>query len=184
MTDANASRRRGWRALLGAATLALGGCVSVPDGLQVVQDFDAARYLGRWYEIARLDHRFERGLSEVTAEYRARDDGGIDVINGGYDAAAGRWRQARGRAYFVGARDRGQLRVSFFRPFYSGYNVLMLDPDYRWALVAGNDRRYLWILAREAALPEDVMRRLIDQAAAWGFDTDALLRVEHGRAAR
>ena len=153
------------------------GCGQIPDGVQAVEGFDAERYLGTWYEVARLDHSFERGLSRVTATYAARDDGGIDVLNRGYDEEDGEWREARGRARFVGPRDVASLEVSFFGPFYGGYNVIDLDPGYTIALVAGPNRDYLWILSRDPTpAPADV-ERLVARARSLGFDTSGLIYV-------
>lgn len=155
------------------------GCARIPEGVPVVTGFDAERYLGQWYEIARLDHRFERGLDNITATYTARDDGGVDVLNRGYDGARGEWREARGRARFVGSRDEARLEVSFFGPFYGGYNVVDLDPDYQIALVAGPSRSYLWILARRPDPPREAVERLVRRAGELGFDTSALIYVTH-----
>jgi apolipoprotein D and lipocalin family protein len=128
----------------------ISGCTGIPDNVSPVSGFDADRYLGAWYEIARLDHSFERGLEQVTAEYSLRDDGGIKVINQGYDKVKQRWGKAEGKAYFVGDRDVGRLKVSFFGPFYGGYNIIDLDHDgYQYALVCGPNTAYLWILARQ-----------------------------------
>lgn len=163
------------------AALALAGCTGVPDGVAPVQGFQAERYLGTWYEIARLDHSFERGLSDVSATYARRDDGGIDVLNRGFDAAKGAWREARGRAYFLEGPGVGSLKVSFFGPFYGGYHVMALDPDYHWSMVAGPDHDYLWILARTPSLPDALVARLLDQARQAGFELDGLVRVSHGQ---
>jgi apolipoprotein D and lipocalin family protein len=168
------------RRWFGAVLLVLlASCARVPDGVEPVAGFDAERYLGTWYEVARLDHRFERGLTRVTATYASREDGGIDVVNRGFDAAAGEWREARGRARFVGARDVGQLEVSFFGPFYGGYNVVALDPDYSSALVVGPSRSYLWILARTPNPPPATVARLVEQARELGFPADELVYVSH-----
>lgn len=163
------------------ATL-LAGCAQVPDGVQAVGGFDTNRYLGQWYEIARLDHRFERGLQDVTATYGLRDDGDIDVLNRGFDTAKGEWREARGRAKLAGQPGTASLKVSFFGPFYGGYNVVDLDPDYQLALVAGPSRSYLWILARRPDPPRAEVERVVRRAGELGFDTDALIYVLHGRA--
>jgi apolipoprotein D and lipocalin family protein len=180
------SRRSGRRVHLVAvllvllASLSLPGCVGIPDGVQPVRGFELARYLGTWYEVARLDHRFERGLSRVTANYTLRDDGGVRVVNRGFDAAEGEWKAAEGKAYFVESPDVGRLKVSFFGPFYAGYNVIALDKEgYRWALVSGFDTDYLWILAREPELAPEIQERLIAQARAAGFATDELIFVAH-----
>lgn len=156
----------------------LSGCVSVPEGVRPVEGFELNRYLGTWYEIARLDHRFERGLSRVSAEYRLRDDGGVQVINRGYARDKGRWQQAEGRAYFVERPDLGYLKVSFFGPFYGAYVVFELDEDYRYALVSGPDKSYFWLLARTPDLDPAVRRALVQKAAAAGFDTERLIYVE------
>ncbi len=155
----------------------LGGCTGVPDGLTPVDNFDANRYLGTWYEIARLDHRFERGLEQVSAHYSLNPDGSIKVINRGYDPEQRQWQQAEGTAKFVGEPTIGQLKVSFFGPFYGGYNVLQLAPDYRYALISGPDRDYLWILARSASLPEQDLKFLVAEAKRMGFATEQLIYV-------
>lgn len=156
------------------------GCTGVPDGVQTVSGFELDRYLGTWYEVARLDHSFERGMSNVTANYSMRDDGGVSVVNRGYKVAKGKWSEASGKAYFVGDADVGQLKVSFFGPFYGGYNILELDKDhYQYALVAGPDRGYLWILARSRKLDQDVLSALVNKAESLGFPTDELIYVEH-----
>ncbi|MDX1498857.1 MAG: lipocalin family protein [Woeseiaceae bacterium] len=172
----------GLRALLLTLAWMLGGCTGVPDGVEVVDGFELERYLGRWYEIARLDHRFERGLTSVTATYSRRDDGGVRVVNRGFDEREGEWAEAVGKAYFVGAEDVGRLKVSFFGPFYGGYNVIALDKaGYRYAMVAGPDRSYLWILAREPALDAATLERLVADARRLGFPVDELIYVSHER---
>jgi apolipoprotein D and lipocalin family protein len=158
----------------------ISGCVGVPDGVRPVEDFELARYLGRWYEIARLDHSFERGLSRVTAEYSLREDGGVRVVNRGYSEKEQEWKEAEGRGYFVGRTDQGHLKVSFFGPFYGSYIVFELDREnYQYALVSGPDRSYLWILARRPELDPELKGRLIAKAAARGFRTDELIWVAH-----
>jgi apolipoprotein D and lipocalin family protein len=168
------------RALSWLGTLILVGCSGVPEGLQPAGNFELERYLGRWHEIARLDHSFERGLTNVTADYRLREDGCVEVINRGFDRAKGAWREAKGVARFQGAPDVASLEVSFFGPFYGAYNVLVLDPRYRYALVSGANRRYLWILAREPVLESKILDELVGRAASWGFATGGLIYVDHG----
>ena len=155
------------------------GCAQIPDGVTAVDGFDADRYLGKWYEIARLDHRFERGLDQITATYSAREDGGIDVLNRGFDTAKGEWKEAQGRAKFSGAPGTAMLKVSFFGPFFGGYNVLDLDPEYQIALVSGPTREYLWILARRPDPPREEIERLVRRAGELGFDTASLIFVAH-----
>ena len=160
---------------------ALTACTGMPPGIEPVGDFALERYLGTWYEIARLDHRFERGLTNVTATYTRRGDGGVDVVNRGYRSAKAAWDSAEGKAYFVGDKDVGRLKVSFFGPFYGAYNIFELDREgYRYAMVAGPNRSYLWILAREPNLSPAIVERLVAHAASLGFDTARLIYVEHG----
>ena len=161
-------------------TALLGGCASAPEGLQPITQFQADRYLGTWYEIARLDHSFERGLSKVTAEYSRRDDGSIQVVNRGYDAQRDRWREAHAVARFVGPSDVASLEVTFFWPFSGGYHVIALERDgYNYAMVTSSSRDYLWILARQKQLDAAVQSDLLAKAKAWGFRTEDLIFVEH-----
>lgn len=153
-----------------------GACTGLPQGQQVVRPFYLERYLGTWYEIARLDHRFERDLSQVTANYSLRSDGGVRVLNRG-QAPDGRWREAEGRADFVGAPDEGRLKVSFFGPFYGSYNVLATD--YELSLVSSYNLQYLWILSRTPAPSQERVQALVEQARRLGFNTGALIWVKH-----
>ena len=157
---------------------------SKPPGVTIVQPFDGEKYMGKWYEIARLDHRFERGLTNVTAEYSLNEDGTINVTNRGTDAEKNKQQEVTGKARFVDGADKGQLKVSFFGPFYSGYNVIALDEDYRYSLVTGNDRDYLWLLAREPRIPEEVRSDYLEKANALGYDIGKLIWVQHDRAAQ
>lgn len=162
-----------------SAVLLLGGCsTGLPPGVTPVQGFELQRYLGKWYEIARLDHSFERGLERVTAEYSLRDDGGVRVVNRGYDPASGTWKEAEGKAYFMRGPDVGYLKVSFFGPFYGAYVIFELDHEgYEYAFVSGPDTSYLWLLARSPTVDDDLIRRFVEAAGARGFDTDALIFV-------
>ena len=160
--------------------LGLAGCTSVPEGVTPVTGFESDRYLGTWYEIARFDHSFEDGLSRVTATYSKREDGGIRVLNKGYDAATGEWDEAEGKAYFVSDETTGHLKVSFFGPFYASYVIADLDKDnYQYSLVTGPDRSYLWILARQPTLSQDVLDELLSKAKSLGYATDEFIWVEH-----
>lgn len=161
-----------------AASLLHAGCVGVPAGIEPVAGFDLERYLGTWYELARYDHRFERGLSRVSATYAPREGGGVTVRNRGFDAESGEWSEIRGVARFAEASGVGHLEVSFFRPFFSSYVVFALDPDYRWAWVTGYDRDFLWLLSREPTLSKARWEALLEIAEAHGFDTGRLLRVD------
>ena len=160
--------------------LGLAGCTSVPEGVTPVTGFASERYLGTWYEIARFDHSFEDGLSRVTATYSKREDGGIRVLNKGYDAATGEWDEAEGKAYFVSDETTGHLKVSFFGPFYASYVIAELDKDnYQYSLVTGPDRSYLWILARQPTLSQDVLDELLSKAKSLGYATDEFIWVDH-----
>jgi apolipoprotein D and lipocalin family protein len=171
-----------WFLLILLATGLLSGCTGTPKGVTPVQGFQVERYLGAWYEIARLDHSFERGLVDVSARYQQRTDGGIDVLNTGYNPAKQAWKEAMGRAYFIDSPQTGSLKVSFFGPFYGGYHVMALDPDYRWAMVAGPSHDYLWILSRTPSLPEAVVADLLQTARQAGFDLNSLIRVSQQQA--
>jgi apolipoprotein D and lipocalin family protein len=158
----------------------IAGCVGIPDNITAVDGFEVQRYLGTWYEIARLDHSFERGLSNITATYTLRDDGGIDVINKGFNEEAGKWKRAEGKAYLVSSPDVGRLKVSFFGPFYGGYNIIALDKkNYSYSLVCSHNRSYLWILARDKKLEKATLDNLVEQAKSLGFQTEELIYVDH-----
>ena len=168
------------RIVLLLCAVLLAGCVGKPDNVTPVDDFDSARYLGKWYEIARMDHSFERGLTQVTAEYSMRDDGGIRVLNRGYSAEKKEWKQAEGKAYFVETPQQGYLKVSFFGPFYGAYIVYELDREnYSYALVSGPNKDYMWLLSRTPSMDAATKKRLLDKAQALGFNTSRLIHVTH-----
>lgn len=151
---------------LGVAALYAAGAAAV----KPVEGFEAERYLGRWHEIARIDHRFEKGLSRVSADYRKRPDGGLTVVNRGYAGASGRWKQSTGKAFFVDGEHKGHLKVSFFGPFYGQYIVFDLDREnYSYALVGGKGTSYFWLLSRTPTMDPALRDRLIDRAVARGF---------------
>lgn len=160
--------------------LFLYGCLGMPEGVSPVDEFSLDRYLGTWYEIARLDHSFERGLERVTAEYSLRDDGGVQVINRGFSLKDGKWKEAVGKAYFAGDPNEGFLKVSFFGPFYGSYVLFELDrKDYQYAFVSGNNTSYLWFLARTPTVDQDIMDRFVSRSGELGFDTNKLIFVKH-----
>ena len=156
--------------------LLLSGCVSLPEGVTPVSDFDASRYLGTWYEIARLDHRFERGLEQVTATYEARGENRIRVINRGLKTSTGEWKQAIGKAAFVETPDNGYLKVSFFGPFYAPYVIFDLDPDYRIAYVTSGEGT-LWLLGREPQISAEEKQRFLATARQAGHPVEELIWV-------
>jgi apolipoprotein D and lipocalin family protein len=161
-------------------TLYVGGCLGIPKGVSPVDKFDVNKYLGTWYEIARLDHSFERGLDRVTAEYSLRGDGGLRVINRGYSIADDKWKEAEGKAYFVKDRNQGYLRVSFFGPFYGSYVVFGLDKEhYQYAFITGPDTSYLWLLSRTPKVSQELVDSFIERSRVLGFHADGLIYVRH-----
>ena len=161
-------------------SLFISGCLGLPEGVYPVDEFDLHKYLGKWYEIARLDHSFERGLDRVTAEYSLRDDGGVRIINRGFSTAKNTWKEAEGKAYFVRGKDEGYLKVSFFGPFYGSYVVFELDKEnYHYAFVTGSNTSYLWLLSRTPTVRKELVYRFIKRSEELGFDTDNLIFIEH-----
>lgn len=157
-------------------SILLSGCLSIPQNVKPVDGFELNKYLGKWYEIARLDHSFERGLDNVTAEYFLRDDGGVKVINKGFSATENKWKEAEGKAYFVRNPQQGYLKVSFFGPFYGAYVVFELDKEaYQYTFVTSYDKSYLWLLARTPTVSDALLEQFVQRAAELGFETDKLI---------
>lgn len=154
-------------------------CANIPKGAVAVKPFDSGKYLGKWYEIARMDFRFERDMNNTTANYSMNRDGSIKVDNRGFNYKTKEWKQAIGKAKFVNEPNEAKLKVSFFGPFYSGYNVIALDDQYKYALIAGQNLNYLWILSRETKIPESTKQSYLKIAQDLGFNTDDLIWVEH-----
>ena len=160
------------------ASLLLSGCLGMPESVTPVKEFELEKYLGKWYEIARLDHSFERGLEQVTAEYSIREGGGVLVKNRGFSKEKNKWNESTGKAFFVGESSEGYLKVSFFGPFYGSYVVFELDREkYQYAFVSGPNTSYLWLLSRTPAVEADVLSLFITKAKKLGFDTDNLIYV-------
>jgi apolipoprotein D and lipocalin family protein len=164
------------RMLLFIALLSLTGCQSTRH-LKAVDDFELNRYMGTWYEIARYPHHFEKGLSSVSAQYTVLLNGKVEVINHGFDEEKQAWKSIRGSAK---AKDptRGQLKVSFFKPFYATYKIIYLNETYTRAIVTGPTYNYLWILSRDPVIPPEEFRQLIDRARAAGFDPEKIIQVD------
>ena len=161
---------------------ALTGCLGMPKNVMPVEAFELERYLGKWYEIARLDHSFERGLEQVTADYSLREDGGVSVINRGFSNKKNKWKTAEGKAYFVNDKDEGYLKVSFFGPFYGTYAIFELDQEnYEYAFVSGPDLSYLWLLSRQPNLDQKVIDKFLDKSKKLGFDINELIFVNHDK---
>lgn len=159
--------------------LSISSCSSIPEGAKTVENFDKEKYLGKWYEIARFDFIFEKNLNDTTAEYSLREDGTINVLNKGFDFKKNKNKQANGIARFRGSDKIGELEVSFFGPFYSGYNVISIDKDYSYALVVGKNTDYLWILSREKTIPDDIKEKYLTLAKSIGCKIENLFWVKH-----
>ena len=144
------------------------GNPQIPDNVTPVTGFELNRYLGKWFEVARVDNRFEKGLIKTTAEYTLNGDGSVNVLNSGIDEISGRHKRASGTAVFVRNEYEGALKVSFFGPFYGGYNIVDLDEDYRWAIIVGSSPKYFWVLSRTAEIPEELKERAIRLASEVG----------------
>jgi apolipoprotein D and lipocalin family protein len=150
----------------------------IPKGAVALSNFDSEKYLGKWYEIARLDFRFEKDLNNVTADYSKKANGAIKVLNRGFNSKKNKWVEAEGEAKPVGDKEVAKLKVSFFKPFWSGYNVIDIE-DYTYALVAGDSLDYLWILSREKTIPDEIKERFLNKATGIGYDIQKLVWVEH-----
>lgn len=165
--------------LTAAGIIVFSSCRTVPKGATVYKPFDKSRYLGKWYEIARFDFKFEKNLNNTTAEYSLNEDGTIRVVNRGFNYLKKEWKQAVGKAKFRGDPTEAKLKVSFFGPFYGSYNVIALDDQYMYSLVSGKNLKYLWILSREKTIPDKVKQDYLKIAREIGFDTSKLIWVEH-----
>lgn len=166
------------RYILYSIVVLLSGCVGIPEGIQPVNNFEVDRYLGKWYEIARLDHSFERGLDNVSAEYVLREEGGIKVINRGFDVKRNQWKEAEGKAFFVGDNKTAHLKVSFFGPFYGSYIVFELGDNYDYSFITSSTKSYLWFLSRTPHIDENLKQRFLDQISKLGFDKQAVIFVK------
>ncbi|MGZ9898164.1 lipocalin family protein [Shewanella gaetbuli] len=161
----------------------LTGCTVIDEKVSVVSNFDVNKYLGTWYEIARLDHSFERNMNKVTANYQLdKPSGKISVINKGFDTQSNQWDQAEGKAYFIEESNKGLLKVSFFGPFYGAYQIhdLIIQPDghYSDALVIGPDNTYAWILSRNKHIDAATQQRFISKMETLGISADSIIWVE------
>jgi len=164
-----------------ASVAAFVSCSTIPKNAQAVTNFNKEKYLGKWYEIARFDFKFERDLNNTTARYSLNDNGTIRVENRGYNTKKNEWKVAVGKVKFVKREDVAMLKVSFFGPFYSGYNVVAIDTGYNYALVAGKNLDYLWILSRTTSIPENVKTDFLQKATNIGYDITRFLWVEHNK---
>lgn len=170
--------------IIGGVAAAIGGFLLVKSKSEykkpkAVKNFRLDRYLGKWYEIARIDFKFEKNLNNTTAEYSLNEDGSVKVLNKGYNFEKESWQESEGKAKFHGDSNIGRLKVSFFGPFYSDYNVIAVEENYKYALVVGKNRDYLWILSREKEIPKAIKNKFLIQAIEIGYDIDDLVWVDH-----
>ncbi|MBF0596107.1 lipocalin family protein [Faecalibacter rhinopitheci] len=163
---------------LGVTTYIIKNRTNKNIAFEAVPNFDIKKYLGLWYEVARLDFYWEKNKSNTTARYLQNEDGSIQVINRGYDLKNKEWKISKGIAQQV-KKDFGKLKVSFLGPFYSPYNIIDLDDKYKYALVAGKNTDYLWILSREKSIPDDIKKRFLDKAENLGYEIDKLVWPSH-----
>ncbi|MBU0530000.1 lipocalin family protein [bacterium] len=157
-------------------------CMDKPKPAEPITGFELDKYLGKWYEIARLDHRFERGLQNVSADYTLKDDGNVKVVNSGFSTKKNKWKSATGKAKFAKDSSTGFLKVSFFGPFYGSYIIFELDKEnYQYAFIAGDNTSYLWFLSRTPTVSDELMDRFIKHAGELGFNTDNLIFVKQNK---
>lgn len=155
--------------------LSLWACLGYPKTVKPISNFNVKKYSGKWHEIARIDNRFEKDLIKVTAEYTLREDGGIDVVNKGFNIKKQKWENVKGKAYFVENENQGYLKVSFFGPFYSSYIIFEIGDSYEYAFVCGSSEKYLWLLARKQSVDEKIISRFVTTAKEAGFQTENLV---------
>ncbi len=169
---------------IGTAIVVFGllqSCASIPKGVVAVKNFKKDKYLGKWYEIARFDYRFEKNLDNTTATYSLNPNGTIKVLNRGYNYVKNEWKSAEGKAKFVDSDQEGKLKVSFFGPFYAGYNVVAIDDQYENALIYGPSTKYIWILSRTKQISEQLKNQFLEKAKKDGYDLTKLIWVKHDR---
>lgn len=152
-------------------------CSSIPTDIKPVSGFEVERYMGKWYEIARLDHRFERGMEQVTAMYSLIEDGTVRVVNKGFVTKKDKWKDAVGKARFADDAGKGHLEVSFFGPFYGAYVIFELDKEnYHYSFITGSADT-LWLLSRTPTVSDDLRQKFLDTVSKFGYNTDELIFV-------
>lgn len=155
--------------------LFLVSCVGSTSHIAPVKNFELEKYMGIWYEIIRLPHSFENGLTDVSATYKIKDDGEISVLNKGYRKDSDKWTSVEGYAYFKGDKKTGELEVVFFWPFAGDYKVIYLDNEYKYAVVTGSTMSYFWLLSRTPDVDQVTIDKFISMAKSWGFETDKFI---------
>ena len=154
---------------------------SVPNHIKVVTPFDIKKFDGTWYEIARFDFKHEKDLSNVTANYTLKENGGVQVLNKGYNYVKNKWEEAKGKAKFTTSNKDGSLQVSFFGPFYAGYHVVMMEPDYETALIFGDTTDNIWILSRTKTISEATKQKYLTHAKKAGYDLNRMVWTKHDK---
>lgn len=168
-----------WKSILSTlSVLLLGfGCAASSKRIPAVTPFDVTRYMGQWYEIVRLPNTFETGLEQITAEYFLNENGTVKVTNSGLNTKTNQRNTAIGKAKQI-KPNTGELKVSFFGPFYGGYRVIDLDQEkYSYTMITSGGMNYFWILSREKEMPKEQLEKLVQKAKDWGFETDKLIYV-------
>ncbi|SMF23270.1 apolipoprotein D and lipocalin family protein [Alteromonadaceae bacterium Bs31] len=161
-----------------ALSLCLSSCAAPPENIKPVSGFELEKYAGKWYEIARLDHRFERGLEQVTASYSIEKDGTVKVVNRGLSSSNNEWKDAIGKAKLAGDANTGYLKVSFFGPFYGPYIIFELDKEnYQYSFVSSGED-YLWFLSRTPTVSDELKNKFIETARELDFATEDLIFVK------
>ena len=161
--------------------LLLQSCAVKSKNVIAVKNFNSQKYLGKWYEIARFDYAFEKNMDNTTAEYDLNTDGSIKVINKGFNYKKNKWSTAQGKAKFIGLKTEAKLKVSFFGPFYGGYNVVSIDEDYQNALIYGSSTKYIWLLSRNQKMDRKTKEAFLEKAKRDGYDTGKLIWVKHDK---
>lgn len=160
-------------ATLAGLTYALWPKKKIPKSA-IVDNFEIDRYMGTWNEIARLPNLIEKNLHNLTEEYTLNEDGTVGVVTRAYNIEKNKPVEASGTAKLKGAGNRGEMGVAYYLPFYLDYNLLAIDPNYRYAMVSGSGMDYLWLLSRENTIPEEFKKQFITKATSLGFDIPKL----------
>jgi len=155
------------------------GKLGIPEGMSAVKPFDIKRFEGTWYEVARLDHGFEKNMTHVSYTYTAKESGGFQVDNKAFDTKSGQWQTSEGKGDLIADPNEGRLKISYFGPFYGSFNIIALDQDrYEWAMATGPNARYFWILSRQKTLDNHVMQDLVRKAVGMGFKLERMIQVD------
>lgn len=164
--------------LVTSAAYLMFGKLGIPEGMNAVTPFDIKRFEGTWYEIARLDHGFEKNMTHVSYTYTLTEGDDFKVENKAFDTKQGQWHSSAGKGGLVESPNIGRLKISYFGPFYGSFNIIAMDPNYGWAMVTGPNARYFWILSRNKTLDNKIMQDLVRKAVSMGFKLEKLIQVD------